>query len=337
MPLNVQIYDTADAFDTLSSEWSALLGRAATNTLFLTREFQANWWQHFGAEGGLRLVVVRDDAGALAGIVPLYAEPPVDGRVALRLIGGVEVADYCDIIAPRGSEETVIAAAFDALCTRDNWHVLDLRNLPAASATRTLMAAQATARGFSAEERVEEVCPVITLPETFDAYLETLDKKQRHEVRRKLRKAHAEAEINWYVTGATHDLDQALSDFIDLHQKSQQNKDSFMTPAMQAYFRDLARIMLAAGWLELSFIEVNGQRAATYFSFVYDKQTLLYNSGYDPQAYAALSPGIVLLSHLIEHSIEQKRTHFDFLQGSETYKYRMGAVDTHVHMLTVSR
>lgn len=336
--MNVQIFETADCFDALKTEWSALLAHAASNTLFLTPEFQANWWKHFGRDGGLRLAAVRDESSALAGIAPLYAEPAdTGGRVVVRLLGGVEVTDYCDLIAARGSEEAVIAAVLDALGARSDWHTLDLRNVPANSPTRTLIAAQAAARGLTVADRVEEVCPVIALGETFDAYLETLDKKQRHEVRRKMRKAHAEAQINWYVVGPQHDLDQALTDFIDLQRKSQHDKDSFMTPAMQVYFRDLAHVMLAAGWLELSFIEVNGQRAATYFSFAYDNQTLLYNSGYDPQAYAGLSPGIVLLSHLIEHSIEQKRTHFDFLQGNETYKYRMGAVDTHVHMLTVTR
>jgi len=336
--LNVQIFETADCFDALKAEWSALLAHTASNTLFLTPEFQANWWKHFGRDGGLRLATVRDETGALAGIAPLYAEPPdTDGRIVLRLIGGVEVADYCDLIVAPGREEDAAAAVLDALGARNEWHALDLRNMPANSPTRQLIAAQAAARGLSVTERVEEVCPVIPLGETFDAYLETLDKKQRHEVRRKMRKAHAEAQINWYMIGAQHDLDQALSDFIDLQRKSQHDKDSFMTAPMQAYFRDLARVMLDAGWLELSFIEVNGQRAATYFSFAYDNQTLLYNSGYDPQAYAGLSPGIVLLSHLIEHSIEQKRSRFDFLQGNETYKYRMGAVDTHVHMLTVTR
>lgn len=331
------IHESPAAFDALEPEWRTLLADVPSHTLFQTWEFQRTWWRHFGADGMLRLVTVRDDAGALRGIAPMYAEPPIDGRTTLRLIGGVEVADYCDLIAAAGAEAEVVRAVSGVLCARNDWHTLDLRNVPSASPTCALVAALAKAHGLSAAERIEEVCPVIDLPDSYEAYLESLDKKQRHEMRRKTRKAHAEARIEWYMAGEGHDFDRAVDDFIDLHQKSQQNKDMFMTPAMQAYFRELAQVMQAAGWLELSFIEVNGQRAATYFSFAYGNQTLLYNSGYDPQAYAGLSPGIVLLGHLIEQAIERKRKRFDFLQGGETYKYRMGAKDTHVHMLTINR
>ena len=110
-----------------------------------------------------------------------------------------------------------------------------------------------------------------------------------------------------------------------------------MTEPMQRFFHALTRAAFDAGWLELSFIEVNEQRAATYMNFDYNGAILVYNSGYDPQAYAALSPGIVLLTHLIKRAIEQRRATFDFLRGNETYKYRMGAQDTDVYQVTLAR
>ena len=43
----------------------------------------------------------------------------------------------------------------------------------------------------------EDVCPVVTLPADgdWDDYLGTLDKKARHEIRRKIRRAEAVGEI----------------------------------------------------------------------------------------------------------------------------------------------
>ena len=46
----------------------------------------------------------------------------------------------------------------------------------------------------------------------------------------------------------------------------------------------------------------------------------LYNSGFDPGR-AALSPGLVLLTHLIRDAIARGKTRFDFLRGEERYKY----------------
>jgi CelD/BcsL family acetyltransferase involved in cellulose biosynthesis len=334
--VKVEIHCSSDIFDALRPEWNALLKQSASDTLFLTWEFQQTWWDHFGAGCELRVVTVRDDDGRLVGLAPLYKEREGDQQV-LRLIGGVEVADYLDIVTASERQDDVLSIIFAALCEMGDWRVLDLRNLPTASPTRAAYAALAAQRNFQVMDRVEEVCPIIALPSTFDDYLETLDKKQRHEIRRKLRKAHTEAEIKWYMAGPEHDLTETVNHFIELHQRSKADKDDFMTPTMMNFFHALARATYDAGWLELAFIEVNGQRAATYFDFRYNMDTLCYNSGYDPQAYAAVSPGIVLLSHLIEHSIASGAKRFDFLQGNETYKYRMGAQDTQVYQLTIQR
>jgi len=60
-------------------------------------------------------------------------------------------------------------------------------------------------QGFAVEIEMQEVCPVIYLPDSYEGYLEQLDKKQRHELRRKVRKAESEAVISWCVIGKNHE------------------------------------------------------------------------------------------------------------------------------------
>ncbi len=333
--MQIQLHSTPEIFDDLHDDWNALLKQSPSDTIFLTREFQQTWWTHLSHGGQLRVLTAHDD-GRLLGIAPLYLAGE-DGHRSLRLIGGVEVADYLDVIVPAAQHAAVLDEMLRALAAQGDWQQLDLRNLPESSPTRLALPPLAAKYGMALAEKVEEVCPVVPLPASFEDYLNALDKKQRHELRRKLRKAHAEADIRWYCVDGQAPLDDAVSAFVDLHQRSQIDKTHFMSPAMVAFFGALAQVMRDAGWLELAFVEVNGERAATYFDFVYNNRTLCYNSGYDPQAYAQLSPGIVLLAHLIEHAIEHGRSAFDFLQGNETYKYRMGAQDTHVYQLTLTR
>jgi hypothetical protein len=83
-------------------------------------------------------------------------------------------------------------------------------------------------------------------------------------------------------------------------------KSGFMTPRMEQFFRAMAGVMLQAGWLQLAFLEVEGNRAAAYLNFVYNDQVLVYNSGLDPQKYSYLSPGVVLIARLIEKAIAEK-------------------------------
>ena len=76
---------------------------------------------------------------------------------------------------------------------------------------------------------------------------------------------------------------------------------------------------------------------AGYVYFSMGLTVYLYNSGYDPGVHAALSPGWVLLAHLIERVIESGHRHFDFMRGDEGYKYRFGGKDERVLRLTISR
>ena len=226
------------------------------------------------------------------------------------------------------------------------WDMVDLCNQPAASLAHVQLAEMARAAGWAIEVFQEDVCPVITLPrlevtgasesaghfQMWESYLDSLDKKERHEIRRKLRwleREAPEAQVR-LVTGGP-EMDAALATFIALHRLSSRAKDAFMTDEMQDFFRAIAAILAERGWLQLSFLEIAGQPVASYFCFDYGNQTLVYNSGYDPQASPQLSPGWVLLARLIEHAIAQGRTRFDFLQGNEDYKHRFGGVDEPVY------
>ena len=49
---------------------------------------------------------------------------------------------------------------------------------------------------------------------------------------------------------------------------------------------------------------------------------------------ALASPGVVLVSMLIERAIEAEKRVFDFLKGDETYKFRLGAAPRPLYEVT---
>jgi CelD/BcsL family acetyltransferase involved in cellulose biosynthesis len=110
-----------------------------------------------------------------------------------------------------------------------------------------------------------------------------------------------------------------------------------MTPEMRRFFHAAARRMMDVGRLRLLFLTLNGEKAASLLAFEYDRRFLLYNSGYDPEAYAQLSPGWVLLAYAIQYSIAVGCRVFDFMQGDEEYKYRFGSHDYNVMRVVVQR
>ncbi len=335
--MKTQVYTDAGGFAALHQEWNPLLRDRASDTLFLTWEWQSTWWEHLG-EGELYLIAVRD-GGHLSGIAPLYLTTSDDGLKTLSVVGCRDVSDYLDLIAASGQEAKVYGALLDWLESDEApaWDLADLCNIPSASPTHSLLAEMAADRGYQVHTEVEDICPIIPLPAAWDDYLNSLSKKQRHEIRRKLRRAEGSGQINWYIVNEEHDLAAEMEAFIELHQKSHVDKDEFMDAQMKGFFHAAAQVLHEAGWLQLAFMEVNGEKAATMLNFDYQDSIMVYNSGYNPHKYARLSPGIVLLSYCIQWAIELGRSKFDFLRGDEEYKYRFGAQPTEIYRLVIAK
>lgn len=340
MALSVNSYHDIDGFEALTGEWNALLHRCAGDTIFLTLEYQRTWWHHLG-EGELLILAVRDDGteGELVGIAPLFVTAGSRGERVLSVIGCVEVSDYLDLIVARGWEEAVYAALLDYLDSLaiSRWTVLDLCNVHQDSPTLAVLPALAEARGGTVSLTTDDVCPVVKLPGTWEEYLQMLDGKQRREIRRKLRRAGGQVELDNYIVGPEQDLEAEIEDFLALMAASAPDKADFLTPRMRDFFFQLARVAYDAGWLQLVFLELEGHKAAAYFNFVYNNRVFVYNSGVDWRAFPKLGLGLVLLAFCIRHAIERGREAFDFMRGDERYKYDFGGQDVEVRRLVIRR
>ncbi|MBX3063136.1 MAG: GNAT family N-acetyltransferase [Anaerolineae bacterium] len=324
--MKLDLMTTSEQFASLHADWNRLLPHNATNQIFLTHEWQRLWWDAYHP-GELFVLVGRNEIGELIGVAPWFIEAETQ---TIRSIGCVDVTDYLDVIALTEEREAFLAAVADYLVeARAQFGCLDLCNIPDHSPTLDYLPRFLTERGFSVLVKQQEVCPIIDLPADFESYLNGLDKKQRHECRRKMRRATEDGEnVGWYVVGEQHDLNAEIDAFLQIMAASHPEKAEFLkNPQHIEFFRTMMPQMFACGWLQLAFLTVNGERAATYLNFDYNNNILVYNSGLIPERFSYLSPGIVLLLFLIEDAIKKGRTEFDFLRGNEEYKYRMGAVD----------
>ncbi len=312
--------------------WNRLLAGSSVNVPFLTWQFQTRWWRVFG-EGPLHLLGFQGGAGEWVGALPLYEAETPEGPV-LRLVGGVDVADYLDVIALAGHEEAVWKAALGALPDTP-WRALDLRPVPAGSPTAALLPGLAAAAGLACRVEREERCPVVELPDSWEAYLAALSGKDRHELRRKLRRAEG-GTPRIEVARSPAAVAALVDSFVALHRKSKVGKARFMDEGMERFFREVAAALAAAGWAALWLLWLEDRPAAALFCLEYGGTIGLYNSGFDPEA-RALSPGVVLVARTIEDAIRRGFRRYDFLRGDEPYKYGFGAVPTDVLRITLER
>jgi len=311
------------------NEWNALLSESVSDVPFLRYEYLSAWWSTRG--GGewpgaeLALVSAREN-DRLVGIAPLFLIER-DARQALMLLGSIEISDYLDLIVRAEDLSRFLTGLLDYLASDSApaWSAIDWYNLPDSSPTLAALEAESAKRDwdFTREPFRPTLC--VPLPGDFEAYLMTIDKKQRHEIRRKMRRAEGgEQNVRWYIVEDESTLDAEIEAFLAL-MTNDHLKAEFLTEVMRAQMRNSIHAAFNAGWLQLAFLEVDGKKAAAYLNFDYRSRIWVYNSGLD-FSFKDLSPGWVLLGYLLKWANEHGRSEFDFMRGDEDYKYKFGAV-----------
>ena len=298
--------------------WERLRATARLRAPYLSWTWQSEWVQAFASDRRLEIRAVEDADGNLVGVLPLFEAAPG----LLRVIGGADVSDYLDVLAAAGREEEVWMALLQARAAEPD--VWQLHAVPAMSPTVTMLPSLAAACGLDATMAVEERCPVLDLPRTWDDYLASLPSKHRHELQRKTRRLRREAgDARVSVARRRDEIETRFGDFFDLHRRSRVGKERFMDARMEKFFRRAVGELADAGGAALWFLDLPSGPGAGFVVLEWEGTVGLYNSGFHPDR-AALAPGLVLLLHLVEDAILRGKRRFDFLRGEERYKYEFG-------------
>jgi CelD/BcsL family acetyltransferase involved in cellulose biosynthesis len=338
--------------------WDAYGGSAHDQTLVVTASA--------GVPGG-------PEAGDTVAIVPLMhrheVEPgdvetastirhghgsnltPVPPTAKAIFFGASYHADYATILGAPADLPAVAGALVDYLASPDpsdpehpvQWDAIDLRRLRCGDAAADALAVAFGRReidsGWTLNLEREDVCPVVTIPDGvgFEDLLSGLDKKARHEIRRKIRRAEAAGEIELKVVP---DPLAELDAFIDLHQRKW-GADGLFPPT---HGGDASRVFIRR-WFEesgpdgpvvLVSLTIGLRQIAAGILVAAGDRLMFYNAGSDPDA-RDLSPGVILAARCIEYAIDRGMASFDFLRGNEPYKYEWGATDEPIQRLLVRR
>lgn len=259
--------------------------------------------------------VILEDDDALAVVVE------TDGL--LTLAGDADLTDYHTPLG--GGAMRLFEALASDLGRRAT---ISFDSLP-------IEAAEVVAEGLGRGGLVVDLEPhtvtaVLELPDTFDAYLDMIGKKQRHEVRRKRRRY--EEGVGALIHERHTGLGWAFDEFVRLHRLAPGEKGSFMTSDHERFFRLLAE---EPGWrVDVLRIPDTERAAACLFSWADTDAYYLYNSSYDPGLSDA-SPGVAIIGSMIEQAIAEGIRRFDFLKGDEVYKFRLGAEERPLHRVRV--
>lgn len=329
--LTTKILTEISQINQLIPAWEELLETSSTNQVFLRPEFLINWWQAYG-HGQLKFITIYDSKKLVA-IGPLFICSDTNN---LKFVGCKAVSDYLDFII---DQDYLDQALLEITVTINKFPInkIEFCSIPEKSTTLTLFKKIMEDKGWQTEVTAQDVCPVINLPTSWDDYLINIDRKQRHEIRRKWKKLASEQQLEFEILTDSQSISQGIDQFINLHQKSSTDKARFWNDEHRQFFRQISIDLAKRDITRLYFAKVNGERVATMLIFDYHNNYYLYNSGFDPDLYSNYGVGNVLTAYTIQDAINNGKKIYDFLRGDEKYKFKFGAQKTKVFDMSGQR
>ncbi len=301
------------------TRWKDKKNKLKWLSLFVTPPWLESWWDAFGRDNSLFLRSFWRN-GQLTGMAPLM----VKGKTAY-IVGDGEVCDYLDFIVAEGEERFFFTSLLEEL-EREGIDHLEVTSMRADSPSRGHLVPLLESRGLPYRWIPEDVLLERELPACWGGYLELLNKKQRHEVRRKIRRLEEAGEVEYRWMESLEEVGSFWGRFMDLFTMSRKQKSTFLTPSRERFFRLLIEKMGRENILRMGVLYLNGDTAAAVLCFDDGESVYLYNSGYHPR-YRHLSAGLLSKVWAVKESIERGRSCFSFLKGAEVYKYRLGGVE----------
>jgi CelD/BcsL family acetyltransferase involved in cellulose biosynthesis len=317
----------------LLAEWQSVLRRSDACSPFISPAFLIPWQRAFAQSRPVR-VGRWELGGEASGFLFLCGRG--DGLPGWEFMGGTDVSDILDAPVVRGMAPAFWDEMLPAMDELLREGPVQLQSLPADSQTPGILAQRCPDFGYSLRIDETDISPWLPLPAAFDDYVDGLEKKARHELRRKMRRAsEALPGMAFRICREPADVAAAIPAFLELHRRSHPDKADFMTEGMAGFFGEIALRLSGDGAIRLALLSDAGGDVAAAFQLVSGDRLLLYNSGFDPARRDA-NPGLVLIARCIEAAISEGFREYDFLRGTERYKYDLGGRDRAVRRATIA-
>ena len=298
------------------AQWTELTRQSCCASFFQTFIWIKLWLSHFGDSIERSLILAVYDNGVIVGIGPFAIQSNTIQFLTLSEVNNEHtLSDFGDVIAVTSKEEIVWLALINHIkqLSESENYAIKLTNIRGNSVGYNLIIEQ----NYLNLEQIE-VAPKIKLPKDWQSYLSTLSSHYRYELKRKLKTiVEQQLSVSKVIINP-----ETINEYIRLIDASNQEKQNFYSASIRNFFIDL----LYQPPVDLFFLYHNNVAVSSLITFNYKDDVMAYNTSYDLR-FNHLSPGILLFGLVIQQAITKQKQWFDFLRGSEPYKYRLGALD----------
>jgi len=309
-------HTTLLSFDELESSFTSFANMGSVSPFVLT--FWLKSWFFFFGNGLSPLVTLVREGDEPLGIAPLVIS---DGIV--RFMGNESLCDFQDMILA-GDGEIFFTHLLNFL-QKSNCKSLELGALLPNSKTLKYLPDVCRKLGISCVQQPAGTIYEMDLPASWDAYLIGLSGKQRHEIRRKMRRLREEGDVSFQIVKEIPAVEACMSEFYAMFTDSRADKAMFLDEDKKGYFSSLAEGLANNNLLRFGRLLLNEKPVASVFCFEHEGTIYLYNNGYYNE-YSSLSIGSLSKVFSIKYGICKGLKRYSFLKGDEKYKRQLGGI-----------
>jgi CelD/BcsL family acetyltransferase involved in cellulose biosynthesis len=333
---SVEVIRDPSALSSVEAEWRSLA--EARGAPFITPDWYRAWMNCLGDQATPYVAAVRDDRGALVGLMPLVLSQR--RHFPTLSFGGAEYGDYYQPVARSEADEEKVARMFaEALRDRQKEWAIVVADYVDEDAPWARALAHSNAVRLRAIRYHDQPSFYLSIPLgdlTWNEYLAGRSRNLRSQLGRKRRALERHGSVRFRRGG--DDLESAMKALFNLHAKRWTGKGStiFSSERAREFHLEFARAAQEHDWLRLWFLDVDEEPIAAWYGWSIGGRYLYYQAGFDP-AWSHASPGLLLLAHTIEAAFDEGASEYDMLLGNEPFKERFATATTERRTLVLVR
>lgn len=298
--------------DALLEPWEALADRVGASP-FKRPGWVAAWWRAFG-RGQLEILTApptgRSPTSPVGGVLPIVPRTSTITSPSNWHSPG---------FGPLNEDQAAAAALGRALFERRPQQV-SLGFLDNSDATLQTLRGAAGDAGYRTLVRPLERSLFVDLHGGWTDYEGGLSGGVRRDLRRRRRRLAEEGQVWLDVREDVTRLDEALA-LEHSGWKRERGSSILSDPQTTAFYTEVARWAARTGRLRLSFLRVGDRAVATHLALEEGGVYLPLKGGFDP-AFAAHSPGKLILMATLERAFSSGLRRYELLGDADEYKHR---------------
>jgi CelD/BcsL family acetyltransferase involved in cellulose biosynthesis len=317
--------------------WRALWTAIPSAIGFSHPDWIAPWWDSLGRDSQPFLTMVQNGS-ELRGVAPLALRATAFGAV-LRP-AGEGVSDYTDWLVPEtpGLRNDVLGRLVDSIVSERDWIGVELPGWRDEASARTI-ANRMEHHGLTTRVLPGLVCPLVSMPNGFDAYYRSRGSQARYNIRSRERRLRQHGTVR-YEHPSADEAPRLVEEAIALHARrwhGQRTSTVFSSSALgRAFYRASIPAAIRNSYGDFAVLTLNDRVIASAVGLRHSNEYGYYLPAWHP-GYPTYAPSTLLLVHLMEYASEKGATRFDFMLGDEPYKAAWATGQERVHTVVAAR